>query len=164
MLWDYEEYYLLRCGTVYSGRMNFYHIPEDSNLHSHRFENLQYHFHDICNWNWSPSLSIYDAARSGDLFPNSRFHIVSGIWWMSRRSGQDLCLLPIWDDSPLYLSPKTNYFDWDFSCLPQLLQVVFLVSQFGVKLSPLGMSATIWPTVSAPDDSWWLWSSQWNEN
>jgi hypothetical protein len=30
--------------------------------------------------------------------------------------------------------------------------VLFLVSWGGVRLSPLGTSATIWPTVPAPDD------------
>jgi hypothetical protein len=34
-----------------------------------------------------------------------------------------------------------------------------------VRLIPLGTSATIWPTVPAPDDRWWwVWSSRWNEN
>jgi hypothetical protein len=40
----------------------------------------------------------------------------------------------------------------------------FLVSWGGVRLSPLGMSATIWPIVPAPDDRWWMWSIWWNEN
>jgi hypothetical protein len=35
----------------------------------------------------------------------------------------------------------------------------------GLRLSPLGTSATNWPIVPAPDDRWWwIWSSQWNEN
>jgi hypothetical protein len=35
----------------------------------------------------------------------------------------------------------------------------------GMKLSPLGTSATIWPIVLAPDDRWWwLWSNRWDEN
>jgi hypothetical protein len=34
----------------------------------------------------------------------------------------------------------------------------------GVRLSPLGTSANIWPIVPAPyDDWWWMWSSRWNE-
>jgi hypothetical protein len=34
----------------------------------------------------------------------------------------------------------------------------------GVRLSPLGTSATNWPTVPAPGDRWWwVWSSRWNE-
>jgi hypothetical protein len=41
----------------------------------------------------------------------------------------------------------------------------FLVSWGGVRLSPLGTSATNWPIVPAPDDRWWwMWSSRWNEN
>jgi hypothetical protein len=40
----------------------------------------------------------------------------------------------------------------------------FLVSYCGVRLSPLGTSATIWPVVPAPDDRWWVWSSRWNED
>jgi hypothetical protein len=39
----------------------------------------------------------------------------------------------------------------------------FLVSWSGVRLSPLGTSATIWPIVPAPDDIW-VWCSRWNEN
>jgi hypothetical protein len=39
-----------------------------------------------------------------------------------------------------------------------------LFSWCGVRLSPLGTSTTIWSTVPAPDDRWWVWSSQWNEN
>jgi hypothetical protein len=39
------------------------------------------------------------------------------------------------------------------------------VSWGGVRLSPLGTSATNWSIVPAPDDSWWwMWSSRWNEN
>jgi hypothetical protein len=34
----------------------------------------------------------------------------------------------------------------------------------GVTLSPLGMSATIWPIVPPRDDGWWVWGSRWNEN
>jgi hypothetical protein len=34
----------------------------------------------------------------------------------------------------------------------------------GVRLSPLGSAATVWPTVPAPDDRWWLWSNRWNAN
>jgi hypothetical protein len=39
-----------------------------------------------------------------------------------------------------------------------------IVSWGGVRLSPLGTSATNWPIVPAPDDRWWVWSSRWNEN
>jgi hypothetical protein len=34
----------------------------------------------------------------------------------------------------------------------------------GVRLSPLGTAATVWPIVPAPDDRWWLWSNRWNAN
>jgi hypothetical protein len=44
------------------------------------------------------------------------------------------------------------------------LTVVFFVSWGGVRLSPLGTSATNWPIVPAPDDRWWEWNSWWNEN
>jgi hypothetical protein len=42
----------------------------------------------------------------------------------------------------------------------------FLVSWDGVRLSPLGTSATNSPTVPAPRDKWWwwMWSTRWNEN
>jgi hypothetical protein len=39
-----------------------------------------------------------------------------------------------------------------------------VVSWGGVRLSPLGTSATNWPIVPAPDDRWWMWSSRWNKN
>jgi hypothetical protein len=42
--------------------------------------------------------------------------------------------------------------------------IFFLISWGGVRLSPLGMSANIWPIVPAPGDRWWLWSSRQNEN
>jgi hypothetical protein len=36
----------------------------------------------------------------------------------------------------------------------------------GLRLSPLGSSATLWPVVPAPHDRWlgWLWSNRWNTN
>jgi hypothetical protein len=40
----------------------------------------------------------------------------------------------------------------------------FLVSWCGVRLWPLGTSATNWPIAPAPDDRRWVWSSRWNEN
>jgi hypothetical protein len=43
--------------------------------------------------------------------------------------------------------------------------VLLLVSFSGVRLRPLGTSATVWPTVPALNDRWWwMWSSRWNEN
>jgi hypothetical protein len=39
-----------------------------------------------------------------------------------------------------------------------------LIILSGVRLSPLGTSATNWPIVPAPDDRWWVWSSRWNDN
>jgi hypothetical protein len=42
--------------------------------------------------------------------------------------------------------------------------VSFLISLNGVRLSPLGTSATNWSIAPAPDDRWWVWSSRWNEN
>jgi hypothetical protein len=40
----------------------------------------------------------------------------------------------------------------------------YFVPWGGVRLSPLGTSATIWPVAPTPDDKWWVWSSCWNEN
>jgi hypothetical protein len=40
----------------------------------------------------------------------------------------------------------------------------FIFSWAGVRLSPLGTSATNWPIVPAPGDRWWVWNSRWNEN
>jgi hypothetical protein len=44
-----------------------------------------------------------------------------------------------------------------------ILYFVFLVSWGGVRLSPL-YCGHYWPTVPAPDDRWWVWSSRWNDN
>jgi hypothetical protein len=46
-----------------------------------------------------------------------------------------------------------------------LLNIDFFKYLGGVRLSPLGTSATNWPIVPAPGDRWWwVWSSRWNEN
>jgi hypothetical protein len=45
-----------------------------------------------------------------------------------------------------------------------IVTIYFLVSWGGVRLSPLGMSATNWPIVPVPVDRWWMWSSGWNKN
>jgi hypothetical protein len=42
--------------------------------------------------------------------------------------------------------------------------LVRFVSWGEVRLSPLGMSASNWPIVPAPDDRWWVWTSRWSEN
>jgi hypothetical protein len=47
---------------------------------------------------------------------------------------------------------------------PWYLLDFFLFSLGGVRLSPLGISATIWPIVPAPDGRWWVWSSRWNDD
>jgi hypothetical protein len=49
---------------------------------------------------------------------------------------------------------------------PMLLSLsfFFLVLWGGVRLSPLGTSATNWPIVPDPDGRWWLWRSRWSEN
>jgi hypothetical protein len=41
--------------------------------------------------------------------------------------------------------------------------LVFLSSCGGVRLNPLGTSATSWPVVPTPDDTW-VWSTWWNDN
>jgi hypothetical protein len=68
------------------------------------------------------------------------------------------------------------YIFFSIACSPVLQQIwqedksvqyicsFCLVSWGGVRLSPLGTSANIWPTVPAADDRWWVWSSRWNEN
>jgi hypothetical protein len=64
------------------------------------------------------------------------------------------------------------YPDWSislFSLVPprkyRHTYIFFFSSCGGVRLSPLGTSATNWPIVPAPDDRWWwVWSSRWNEN
>jgi hypothetical protein len=58
--------------------------------------------------------------------------------------------------SPICVQVKT-WFTWQSNFF-------FLVSCGGVRLSPLGTSATIWPIVPALDDRWWVWSNRWNEN
>jgi hypothetical protein len=54
----------------------------------------------------------------------------------------------------------------EFYELPLYLPLVSLVVWGGgVRLSPLGTSATVWSIVPAPDDRWWwMWSCRWNEN
>jgi hypothetical protein len=55
------------------------------------------------------------------------------------------------------LKPRTH------CCLSTASYISFL--SHGVRLSPLGTSAIVWPTVPAPDDRWWwMWSNRWNEN
>jgi hypothetical protein len=44
------------------------------------------------------------------------------------------------------------------------LRYFFLFSLNGVRLSPLGTSATNWPIVPAQDDRRWVWGSRWKEN
>jgi hypothetical protein len=54
--------------------------------------------------------------------------------------------------------------DWVSSRRCLIKSIQHLVSWGGLRLRPLGTSATIWPIVPAPDDRWWVWSSRWNEN
>jgi hypothetical protein len=54
-------------------------------------------------------------------------------------------------DRPGWLDPCTH-------------RTAFLLALVGVRLSPVGTSATNCFIVSAPDDRWWMWSSRWNEN
>jgi hypothetical protein len=50
-------------------------------------------------------------------------------------------------------------------CGKSNVTLFFLVSRGGVRLSPLGTSATNSPIVPAPDERWWwVCSSRWNEN
>jgi hypothetical protein len=45
------------------------------------------------------------------------------------------------------------------------MHICSLVSWGGLRLSPVGTVATVWPIVPGPDKRWWwLWSSRWNEN
>jgi hypothetical protein len=65
--------------------------------------------------------------------------------------------------SPPYPSPdwQSHRIVWvEYKMLPTL---PFLCG--GVRLSPLGTSATIWPLVPVPvDGRWcWAWSSRWND-
>jgi hypothetical protein len=46
----------------------------------------------------------------------------------------------------------------------QLSLVPLFSSWGGVRLSPLGTSATNCPIVPAPDGRLWMWSSRWNQN
>jgi hypothetical protein len=43
--------------------------------------------------------------------------------------------------------------------------LLFLVTWGGLRLSPLGTSAKVWPIVPTPDGRWWrVGSSRWNKN
>jgi hypothetical protein len=59
---------------------------------------------------------------------------------------------------------KQNYLITTLSFVYADLDFCFLFSWCGVRLSPLGTSATIWLIVPAPVDRSWVWSSRWNEN
>jgi hypothetical protein len=51
------------------------------------------------------------------------------------------------------------------NCVWRVIFLFFLFSH-GLRLSPLGTAATVWPIAPAPDDRWWwlLWSNLWNAN
>jgi hypothetical protein len=41
----------------------------------------------------------------------------------------------------------------------------FFYFSYGVRLSPLGTAATVWPIIPAPDDTWWSWwNNRWDVN
>jgi hypothetical protein len=37
-----------------------------------------------------------------------------------------------------------------------------VITEVGMRLSPLGTVTTIWSNVPAPDGRWWVWSSRWS--
>jgi hypothetical protein len=56
---------------------------------------------------------------------------------------------------------RTVFWEWKLNVPPPFFS--FFLG--GVRLSPLGTSATNWPIVPAKDDRWWwMWSSRWNKN
>jgi hypothetical protein len=65
---------------------------------------------------------------------------------------------------PLLNAQIVLYFCKVLLCFVPDLSFYFLFSLSGVRLSPLGIMATIWPIVKAPDGEWWVWSSRRNEN
>jgi hypothetical protein len=51
---------------------------------------------------------------------------------------------------------------WELMTLT-LEGAIFFYFSHGVRLSPLGTAATLWPILPASDDRyWWLWSNRWN--
>jgi hypothetical protein len=61
--------------------------------------------------------------------------------------------------SPLHTLHSAVSFDW--ACVVQF--IFFPYFSHGVRLSPFGTAATVWPTVPVLDGRWyWLWSNCWN--
>jgi hypothetical protein len=96
--------------------------------------------------------------------------ISSSYLWVSKLffpAGYYSRLLGYYNISP-FLKVRGTYFTFSYLCKInhfQILYVVFLlVSWRGVRLSPLGMSATTWPLAPNPDDRRLVWSSRWNDN
>jgi hypothetical protein len=80
-----------------------------------------------------------------------------------------LCVIrPEWGEkivlSTALTSVRKNYRKHNDSA--RICQFLVLLSWSGVRLSPLGTSATIWLILLALDDRswWWMCSSRWNEN
>jgi hypothetical protein len=91
-------------------------------------------------------------ASDGLIIQCQRF-ISASVWQV--KQGSFASSDPIeWFHSQSYLN---TWWDWHWYSLPKLLVE-------GVRLSPLGTSATNWPIVPALDDRWWVWISRWNEN
>jgi hypothetical protein len=62
-------------------------------------------------------------------------------------------------------STHSHHISWyAIPTLTYVFSFIILVSWGGVRLSPLGTSATNWPIAPGPENRWWVWSSRWNEN
>jgi hypothetical protein len=76
--------------------------------------------------------------------------------WILNLAGGEQSASHLGGCTPAERTPEPNGGLWEGS--------FFFVSWGGVRLSPLGTSATNWPILPAPDDIWWMWNSRWNEN
>jgi hypothetical protein len=85
------------------------------------------------------------------------------VHWKAKRSQQkasSFCSLQFF----LHFYSSFHIFSIVIHNRPTTSFFFLLLSWGGVRLSPLGTSATNWPIVPVPDDRWWVWSSLWNEN
>jgi hypothetical protein len=106
----------------------------------------------VCSQYWHFVEGFASFCRTLGCYP-PRAHQITG--QHSRKSAQKI--------SSLYSILSTTI-HFSLQGISHTSIVIFLVSFSGVRLSPLGTSANIWPIVPAPDDRWWVWSSRWNEN
>jgi hypothetical protein len=90
---------------------------------------------------------------------------VSNLWRTEGRGTPDQHFCFIFRTYPVLISVVLLLAYSELShAAPMCVSFCSLVSWGGVRLSPIGTSATNSPIVPALGDRWWMWSSLWNEN